>query len=189
MKEVWLDIAQFEGVYKVSSLGRIMSMSRKLTDGRHIKSKILNPKSSGNHGYLVVNLKNGNICRLAVPVHRLVAETFISNPDNLPEVNHKDGNKLNNCVDNLEWCSYKDNLVHALKNNLMAPHLYAMYGEKHPGHKITDAQVEEIRYLHSQGVKSSELARQYNLSKTHVSKIVNNLVRVNKSEVKLCELS
>lgn len=112
MEEIWKDIEGYEGVYQVSNLGRVKSLTRFKKDGKsgggHIqKEKILKPKI-GTSGYLEVDLRrNGG--HKYVRIHRLVAQTFILNFDNLPIVNHKDENKTNNCVDNLEWCSVKYN--------------------------------------------------------------------------------
>lgn len=94
--EIWKDIKEYEGLYQVSNLGRIKSL-------KFGKEKILKPI---NHtgGYLCVDLSKNNK-RLYVKIHRLVAEAFIPNPENLLQVNHKDENKKNNCVDNLEWCT------------------------------------------------------------------------------------
>lgn len=74
-------------------------------------------------------------------VHRIVAECFIPNPENKPCVNHKDGNKLNNCIDNLEWCTYSENTKHAYKNGLEKKCL----GEKHHAHKLTTENVLFIK--------------------------------------------
>lgn len=106
MQEIWKDIIGYEGLYKVSSLGRIKSLSRK--DGFYnMPEKILKQSTSNHYPSIGLN-KNGKLkTRL---VHRIVAETFISNPLNLPQVNHKDENKENNCVDNLEWCTAKYNV-------------------------------------------------------------------------------
>lgn len=96
--ERWEQIKDYEGLYEVSNLGRI----RNKKTGR-----ILKPLKNTN-GYLRLDLcKNG--IRRAAKVHRLVAEAFIPNPQNLPCVNHKDENKINNCLDNLEWCTYEYN--------------------------------------------------------------------------------
>ena len=98
--EVWKDIDEYEGLYQVSNLGRVKSIGYK-------KERILKP-GRDKDGYLFVSLcKNHKIkyCR----IHRLVALTFIPNPNNLPEVNHKDEDKTNNRVKNLEWCDHKYN--------------------------------------------------------------------------------
>lgn len=104
MQEIWKDIKGYEGHYKISNLGRFYNL-------------LTNYKSKGaidNTGYRRVHLNNKS-CLL----HRLVAEAFIPNPQNKSQVNHIDGNKLNNNVDNLEWCTPKENMVHASKNKLL----------------------------------------------------------------------
>lgn len=110
--EVWKDIPDYEGLYQVSNLGRIKSLKRKVYAGRNrirwqYERILSNNKTNGN-GYKVVSLnKNGESKNKYI--HRLVAEAFISNTNNLPQVNHKDENKQNNCVDNLEWCTCQYN--------------------------------------------------------------------------------
>lgn len=114
MKEIWKDIENYEGLYQVSNLGRVKSLPRR---GTHTK-EIHILKSCKNHkGYLQVVLTKKCVSKTK-SIHRLVAETFIKNKDNLPQVNHIDGNKLNNCVDNLEWVSNYDNLIHSFKIGL-----------------------------------------------------------------------
>lgn len=100
MEEIWCPIKGYEGQYEVSDQGRVKSL-------KYDKERILKPgRDSG--GYLFVSLcKNGDIKNWLV--HRLVAKTFIPNPNNLPEVNHKDEDKANNFVQNLEWCDEKYN--------------------------------------------------------------------------------
>ena len=123
-EEQWKDIHGFEGKYQVSSLGRIKSVDRILphkTHGTwHIKERILRPAWRGPAGarYLGVSLHNGNGIMTSLRVHRIVAETFIPNPANLPQVNHIDGDKSNNKVDNLEWVTEKQNTDHAWKTGL-----------------------------------------------------------------------
>ena len=109
MKEVWKDIKGYEGLYKISNYGRIKSLERIIptkinnNDFKLKREKILSPSKSKN-GYLRICLfKNGN--KKTYSIHRLVAQAFIPNPNNLPEVNHKDESKENNRVDNLEWCN------------------------------------------------------------------------------------
>lgn len=112
--EEWRDVVGFEGLYQVSNLGRVKGLDRLVdtninnVDKRISKGKLLKPQFN-NKGYKRVNLcKNGTF--KSVFVHRLVAEAFIPNPNNYPVVNHKDENKQNNCVENLEWCTQKYNM-------------------------------------------------------------------------------
>lgn len=118
MQEVWKDIQGYEGLYQVSNQGRVRSLDHYASNGHadvlH-KGRILKQDTS-NCGYFRVLLSNGKT-KKKVAVHRLVAENFINNPNNLPFVNHKDENKQNNCVDNLEWCtrSYNVNYGTAIK--------------------------------------------------------------------------
>lgn len=103
MKEKWVPIEGYEGIYEVSNLGNVRSFSRK-----SYKGKLLVQQEHKN-GYLVVNLsKNGK--RKGFLVHRLVASSFVPNKNNLPQVNHIDENKKNNSAENLEWCSCAYNL-------------------------------------------------------------------------------
>lgn len=107
MSEIWKDIPGFEGLYQVSNLGRVKSLPRgKQWPYRRTHNNIRKPHIK--NGYYQVNLSKDNKVRW-ISVHRLVALAFIPNPDNLPCVNHQDENKLNNHVNNLEWCSYAYN--------------------------------------------------------------------------------
>lgn len=110
MEEIWKPILNFEGLYEVSNLGRIRSLGNYTHKGTHIKKPTKTEK-----GYLKIQLyKDGK--RFSFRVHRIVAEAFISNPNNLPEVNHKDENKLNNSVANLEWCDHVYNQRYGTRN-------------------------------------------------------------------------
>ena len=111
MIEEWRPVVGYEGLYEVSNTGQIRSFDRyvKYSNGRiHLhKGKVLSPIKDKD-GYLQVNLcYNGKIHQ--IKVHRIVAQAFIPNPNNLPQVNHKDEDKTNNSVDNLEWCTVKYN--------------------------------------------------------------------------------
>ena len=125
MEEIWKDVKGFESLYMVSNLGRVKNVPHYVTrkyyrpstgdnieDKLYIKEVLLNPKKKYHHKdreiynyfyYRVSLRKDGKYYNKSI--HRLVAEAFLPNPDNLPCVNHKDENKLNNCVDNLEWCT------------------------------------------------------------------------------------
>ena len=110
MNEIWKDIDEFEGLYQVSNLGNVKSLNYRHTG----KERILKPLTD-KYGYLFVTIyKNGKLKNYKI--HRLVAKAFIPNPDGKPEVNHKDENKINNCVDNLEWMTSKENINYGTRN-------------------------------------------------------------------------
>lgn len=110
--EAWRDIEGYEGLYKVSNIGRVRSTPRTFTKGG-----ILRIYKAGA-GYLKLTLtKNGR--QQQFYVHRLVARAFAPNPDNLPQINHIDGDKENNHINNLEWCNSADNMRHAWSNKLI----------------------------------------------------------------------
>lgn len=111
MKEIWKDVVGFEGYYVVSNTGRIKSVAREyLRNGViiHVRERIISCGDDGR-GYVSTGLSRAGT-RKTCKVHRLVAEAFIENPLSLREVNHKDENKSNNNVENLEWCDRKYNL-------------------------------------------------------------------------------
>lgn len=122
MKEIWKPIKDFEGKYEVSNFGRVRSLDhvRKTGSfGKYIqKGKLLKQYyKDKNSKYLRVSLSSNGIVSKK-KVHRLVAETFLPMVDGKTLVNHKDGNKQNNCADNLEWVNHSENLIHAYNNNL-----------------------------------------------------------------------
>lgn len=126
INEIWKDIKCYEGLYQVSNLGNI----RKLRFINNITNKEkqfnITPQIINSGYYKVVLYKNGKYKNKLL--HRLVAETFIDNPYNKTQVNHRDGNKLNNSVENLEWCSQSENMKHAYKNNLIVSYAAGKYG-------------------------------------------------------------
>ena len=108
MKEEWKQIDGYEGKYEVSNLGRIKSFAQN-KNGK-IKNGYLDAK-----GYLSIHLYKGPCQGKRFKIHRLVAETFIPNPNGYPQINHKDENKTNNCVNNLEWCDNTYNARYGTK--------------------------------------------------------------------------
>lgn len=119
MEEIWKYVKGYEGLYLISNLGRVKNLQK-----YYIRKNIKIPKKQcelktckGKVGYIVTDL-NKNNKRKTKYIHRLVAEAFIPNPENKPCVNHKDGNKLNNKISNLEWVTYSENNKHAWDNNL-----------------------------------------------------------------------
>ena len=122
--EEWRDVIGYEGLYQVSNLGNVKSLERTVWNGkgyRVIKEGILKAGKNGR-GYLYVILFKGGKSKPCT-VHRLVAEAFLENPENLPDVNHKDENKENNCVENLEWVSHEYNCNHGTRNRRIAEKL------------------------------------------------------------------
>ena len=116
--EIWrtavYDGEVYEGLYQVSNLGRILSLNYRRTG----RAELMKP-GDDSCGYLHVGLSKNKETKWCL-VHRLVAETFLPNPDNLPEINHKDEDKTNNSVENLEWILHKDNCNHGTRNERVA---------------------------------------------------------------------
>lgn len=114
--EVWRDITEFKGLYQVSNYGRVRSLSRMVSFGnqsRTVKERILKPKKHTG-GYQVVNLQGKYRY-----IHRLVAMEFLENPNNYSQVNHKDEDKTNNHISNLEWCTHYYNNTYGTRNERM----------------------------------------------------------------------
>lgn len=116
--EIWKAIEGYEGLYEVSNLGNVKSL----------RSGIILKQQKNADGYCHVSLCRKKEVK-TVLIHRLVAKAFLSNPENYNEVNHKDENKANNCVENLEWCSHKYNLNYGSYRDKMSK---AQTGKKRP---------------------------------------------------------
>lgn len=157
-KEIWKDVKNYEGLYKVSNHGKIKSLKRKiplLIRGKYpaflpFKEKILRACVNSS-GYRAVCLRNRGTSRSAT-VHRLVLQAFQSNPENKPQGNHKDGNILNNNINNLEWCTQSENMLHAHKIGL-----YDFKGNKAHNRKLNEHQVRRIRLMREITPKLSDI--------------------------------
>lgn len=126
MEEVWKDIEGYEGLYQVSNLGRVKSFGKLITGTgrgfpRYKRPSLLKPCLTGA-GYYFVNLTNEFGIHKMHVIHRLVGKAFIPNPQNKGDINHKDGNKLNNIVSNLEWNTRQENIQHAFRTGLNYAH-------------------------------------------------------------------
>lgn len=122
MKEIWKDVEGYEGLYQVSNFGKVKSLNYNHTG----KEKLLSQTLQAGYFHTIF-FKNGK--SKTPSIHRLVAVAFIPNPQNLPCVNHIDGNKFNNCVDNLEWCTVKENTYHAVYTGLIQSKRVCQYSK------------------------------------------------------------
>ncbi len=168
MMEIWKKVVGYEGIYEISSYGRLRVLL-KYRKYRDYQSKILNP-SNDKDGYLRTCLTK-NKKRKSVFIHRLVAQSFIPNPENKHCVNHINGIKTDNRVENLEWVTHSENNKHAIKLGLsgQAP------GELHHMSKLKKQDVIEIREIYSKKIKTQkELGVIYGVSQTQIGRIVNN---------------
>jgi DNA-binding CsgD family transcriptional regulator len=151
--EHWKDVPNYEGLYRVSDLGRVKSL-------KWGKEKILKP-GDNDRGYLrVVLFKEREGKRFFI--HRLIMLAFVGESD--LQVNHKNGIKTDNRLDNLEYCTRSENLQHAYDTGLR------LKGEKHPASKLTRACAERIKYGH-QGMTQQEIANIYGIARSLVSYI------------------
>lgn len=124
MEEIWKDVKGYEGIYQISTLGHIRSINRKHICVSRSGNKFSRPRTGRemrpgvSAGYFRISLSAYGIYEHFY-IHRLVAFAFIPNPENKPCVNHKDGDRMNNCVANLEWCTYAENSQHAVMVGLI----------------------------------------------------------------------
>jgi len=161
--EVWKDIKNFEGLYEISSFGRVKSLSRNSTNISDEKTFHYLKLCLDKKGYEITGLSKKNK-QYPVKVHRLVAQHFIENPENKPEVNHKDFNKQNNNVGNLEWTTQKENREHFelyckdIHRLPKAVNQYTLSGEY----------IQTFKSIKDAGI-------QLNISPTGISRVVNKI--------------
>ncbi|UUW40520.1 homing endonuclease [Enterococcus phage vB_Efm_LG62] len=155
MKELWKDIKGYEGLYQVSNLGRVKRLK-----GKYISTERILKPTKHTTGYLRVKLCKNNV-RFNKKIHRLVAEAFIPNPENKPQVNHIDEDKTNNIISNLEWMTAKENINHGTHNERVSKTMgipiiaiNCITGESKEFHGIT------------------ECARQLGLQHQHISAVL-----------------
>ena len=160
--EEWRAVVGYEGKYLVSNLGRVQSIVRRKP---HICSQSL-IGGHGNSKYCRVSLWDGSK-QTDYLVHRLVAVAFLPNPENKPQVNHIDGNKQNNRIENLEWNTSSENHIHA--RSVLGHHI----GSKNGRSKFSPEQIMTIREL-GKTESGAEIARRLNVHKTTICRILAN---------------
>lgn len=177
--EIWKDVPGYEGLYQASDFGRIKSLERtiyKVMNGGGIhgykrRERILNQYN--NNDYLIVRLSKDGLMTNCY-AHILVADSFIPNPMNLPEINHEDGNKQNNNLYNLKRVTASENQLHAYRMGLQV----AKFGEDHHRSKLSNEDVNEIRKLVDAGFFQIYVAKRFNVSASLVNTIVKRKHRV-----------
>lgn len=176
MTEKWTTINGYDGLYEVSSFGRVRSLDQKVrythavTGEEHFRNKrgrILR-QTENPSGYWYVTLHKDKIVK-TFSIHRLVALNMIPNPENYNQINHIDAIKSNNSVENLEWCSEKQNSAHAVKNNLIRR------GENHYRSVLSDKDVKDIR-ASSDSIK--DLCNRYGVEYRCMWQIVRGITRL-----------
>lgn len=165
MQEEWRPIKDYEGRYQVSNTGKVRSLDhyvRQRNNSVQLRKGKLLRIWQDNIGYSVVSLSKYNKCKRK-RVHRLVAETFLNNPENKKEVNHKDGNKTNNNVENLEWSTREENMQHAVRTGLYKPYWTGKQGWKSStGRPVKQINIKTGEIINIYG-SMEEAARQINL--------------------------
>lgn len=172
----WKPVVGFEGLYEVSEGGEVKSLERissrayaAHTKTLPVRERTLKPWTS--RGYLYVVLCNGDTLKKSV--HRIVAEAFLENPQNKPQVNHINSNPRDNRVENLEWVTVAENAAHAAEFGFTAT------GEKAKGSKLSNTESEFVKLYAGLGFKQHEIASLFSINQSQVSKIVNNKQRQN----------
>ncbi len=168
--EIWKPVPGYEGCYEVSSLGRVKSLARTVGNRWQTQKPVpeqIKAFSSNKQGYLSAHLYRGRRMKKFY-VHRLVAEVFLANDLRLPQVNHLNGDVSDNRVENLQWCSSRENCQHAVDAKLYE----SAKGEQIASSKLKESDVLEIRRMVASGALQRDVAPIFGLSRTAVSKIV-----------------
>ena len=171
-KEIWKDIKEYKGRYQISTLGKVKSVTRNISDSIDrnylLTGRILKTSNDG-HNYRCICLDNKKN-RKTYKIHRLVAQAFIDNPEKKKEVNHKNGIKNDNRVINLEWCSRSENIQHAMQIGLKNDK-----GENNSKAKLTEREAVMIKLIYKTNLYSTrKLGKIFNISSSIIWGIINS---------------
>ena len=170
-EEIWKDVVDYKGIYEVSNFGNVRSVDRIITYKNGVKVPYkgeLKSQVVDKYGYNYVSLYENQRHKQGM-VHRMVAQAFIPNPEKMPQVNHIDGDKLNNSLENLEWVTPQENLAHAKETGL----LEGVSGEGHYKSKLKESDVKETRERSKNGETYQSLADEFGVVKSTIGFIVN----------------
>lgn len=165
--EVWKDIVGYEGEYQVSNYGRVKSLPRTITQAgysRTVCGNLMSAKRNNGCGYINILLCKGEDGQESKYVHRLVAEHFVENYNEDMTINHKDFNKANNHISNLECVTQQENIIHLMENK--------------NSHFITDDLKLQVAIMHSQEMSIDEMCEELNLQYPVVKQIINKYVTI-----------
>lgn len=171
MSKQWKSVPKYEGMYEASIYGEIRSLDRYVQckgGGKRLVRGFITRTFTNKFGYKrVVLFKNSKQHKFQL--HRVIAMTFLDNPCNKPEVNHRNGNKLDNNIKNLEWVTRKENTDHAVETGLIK---YG--GENHMSAKLRTKDVNWIRTLAMRGWTRKELGNIFPVTSNHIGRIINH---------------
>ncbi len=167
----FIDLLGYENEYKINIHGEILSLPKKLGikyANYFTPLKILKPILNKKDNYYRIALTKNKVTKTML-LHRLIAIHFVPNPENLKYVNHKNGIKTDNRIENLEWCTSRQNIIHAFDNHLN------LSGDRCPWAKLSDKQVVEIRNTYKNGGTSHrKLAKIYNVNHRTIGMLINH---------------
>lgn len=156
------DVEDFEGRFMITDFGRLFSIN-----GRWKGAKLMQPNIGKKEGYYITSLRM-KPKRKTVRIHQLVGLHFVDNPDNKPQLNHEDGNKLNNHYSNLKWCTGAENIEHAVRTGLLD-----MKGEKHHHAKLKDDDIQLIFKMRHQRMLMKDIAARFDVSRRTIGDVLN----------------